>query len=107
MAWYILLTGKGKLLVIFFCHKVAAVTDNKEIKVAITAVVGRLDPISNPKTKTAPKNPKKTPVHCIQETFSFKSGPARALVSTGCKVTINAAIPVGKPFEIEKKTPPK
>ena len=41
------------------------------------------------------------------KTFSFKSGPARALVSIGCKVTINAAIPVGKPFEIEKKTPPK
>ena len=33
--------------------------------------------------------------------FSFKIGPAKAFVSTGCRVTIKAAIPVGKPIEIE------
>ena len=107
IAWYILLTGRGKLFVIFFCHKVAAVTDIKEINVAITPIVGRLDPISNPKTKIAPKKPKRTPTHCLHVTFSFNRGPAKQLVSIGCNVTINAAIPAGKPFEIEKKTPPK
>ena len=107
IAWYILLTGRGKLFVIFFCHKVAAVTDIKEINVAITPIVGRLDPISNPKTKIAPKKPKRTPTHCLHVTFSFNRGPAKQLVSIGCNVTINAAIPTGKPFEIEKKTPPK
>ena len=107
IAWYILLTGRGKLFVIFFCHKVAAVTDNNEINAAITAVVGRLDPISNPRTKTAPKKPKRTPIHCLHVTFSFNNGPAKELVNIGCNVTINAAIPVGNPLETEKKTPPK
>ena len=107
IAWYKLLTGKGKLLVIFFCHNVAAVTEIKEIKAATTPMVGKLEPISKPKTKTAPLNPSITPAHCLQVIFSFKSGPAKVFVSIGCKVTINAAIPVGKPLETEKKTPPK
>ena len=94
-------------MLFFFCHKVAAVTDIKEINAAITAPVGRFDPISKPKTKIAPKKPKKTPAHCLHVIFSFNNGPAKALVSIGCNVTINAAIPVGNPFETEKKTPPK
>ena len=102
-----MLTGRDKLFVIFFCHKVAVVTDIKEINVAITALVGRLNPMSKPKTRIAPKKPKRTPVHCLHVIFSFNKGPAKALVSIGCNVTINAAIPTGKPFEIEKKTPPK
>ena len=107
IAWYILLTVKGKLLVIFFCHKVAAVTDIKEMNAAKTAIIGRVFPISKPKTRIAPKKPKKTPIHCFQFTFSFKSFPAKAFVSIGCRVTINATIPVGNPCETEKKTPPK
>ena len=102
-----LLTGRGKLFVIFFCHKVAVVTDIKEINVAITALVGRLEPMSKPKTRIAPKKPKRTPVHCLHVTLSFNRGPAKILVSIGCNVTIKAAIPVGSPFAIEKKTPPK
>ena len=58
-------------------------------------------PISKPITKLAPINPKKTPNHFFQVIFSFKMGPANAFVKTGCKVTINAAIPVGRPIEIE------
>ena len=107
MAWYMLLTGKGRFILIFFCQRVAAVTDNREKKVAIIPITGRLEPTSNPKTNTAPKKPNKTPIHCLQVTFSFNIGPANIFVKIGCRVTIKAAIPAGKPFEIEKKTPPK
>ena len=100
-------TGKGKFKLIFFCQRVAAVTDMSEIKAAITPIVGRFEPISKPKTKIAPKNPSETPTHCFQVTFSFNSGPAKTLVKIGCKVTINATMLVGSPLEIEKKTPPK
>ena len=79
----------------------------KEIIVATIPMVGRLESISNPKTKIAPRKPKRTPVHCLHVTFSFKRGPAKELVNIGCNVTISAAIPVGKPFETEKNTPPK
>ena len=102
-----LLTGKGRFTLIFFCQRVAADTDNRETKAATTPIVGRFDPISKPKTNTAPKKPNKTPIHCFQVTFSFNIGPAKMFVKIGCRVTIKAAIPVGKPFEIEKKTPPK
>ena len=36
-----------------------------------------------------------------------RKGPAKAFVKIGCIVTISAVMPVGIPFEIEKKTPPK
>ena len=96
-----LLTDKGKLLLIFFCHKVEVVIANKAIKEDITPIIGNFEPISKPKTKPAPKNPSITPIHCLKETSSFKNLPAKALVKIGCKVTINAAIPVGTPTETE------
>ena len=96
-----LLTDKGKLLLIFFCHKVEVVIANNAMKEDITPITGRLDPISKPKTKAAPIKPSITPIHCLKETSSFKNLPARALVKMGCKVTINAAMPVGIPIETE------
>ena len=48
-----------------------------------------------------PINPRITPIHCLKVTFSPKNFPAKALVKIGCKVTINAAIPVGIPIETE------
>ena len=107
MAWYILLTDKGKFKLIFFCQRVAIVTDIREIKAAKIPIVGRFEPISKPKTKIAPRKPSNTPLHCFNVIFSLSRGPAKILVRIGCKVTIKAVIPVGTPFEIEKKTPPK
>ena len=102
-----LLTDSGKLVPIFFFYMVEVVIANKSIKEAITPITGRLAPISKPKTNAAPKKPSITPIHCLKETSSFKNLPAKELVKIGCKVTINAAIPVGTPTETEKKTPPK
>ena len=96
-----LLTDRGKLLPIFFCHKVEVVIASNATKEAITPITGRLVPISKPKTNTAPKKPSITPIHCLNETFSFKNLPAKALVNIGCKVTIKAAIPVGITIETE------
>ena len=45
--------------------------------------VGKIEPISKPKTKLAPRKPKITPIHCFQVTFSFNNGPAKAFVSIG------------------------
>ena len=101
IAWYILLTDKGKLLLIFFCQRVAEVTAIKEIKTAIIPRNGNELPISKPITKVAPVNPSNTPIHLFNVIFSFNIGPANAFVSTGCSVTIKAAIPVGRPIEIE------
>ena len=99
IAWYILLTDRGKLSLIFFCHSVEVVIARRAIKEDITPITGRLDPISKPKTRAAPINPSTTPTHCLKVTISSKNFPAKALVSIGCKVTINAAIPVGIPIE--------
>jgi len=96
-----LLTERGRLLFIFFCHNVELVIANKAINDDTTPMIGRLEPTSNPKTNTAPANPSTTPTHCLKETSSFKNFPAKALVKIGCKVTINAVIPVGIPIEIE------
>ena len=96
-----LLTDRGKLVPIFFCHKVEVVMANNAIKEAITPITGRLVPISKPKTNTAPKKPSITPIHCLKETSSPKNLPAKAFVKIGCKVTISAAIPVGIPIETE------
>ena len=52
-----LLTDKGKLLPIFFCHIVEVVIANNATKEAKTPIVGRLVPISKPKTNAAPKKP--------------------------------------------------
>ena len=51
-----LLTDKGKLLPNFFFHKVEVVIANNATKEAIIPKVGRLVPISKPKTNAAPKN---------------------------------------------------
>ena len=45
IAWYILLTDKGKLLLIFFCQSVAEVTAIKEINTAIIPPNGNDLPI--------------------------------------------------------------
>ena len=62
---------------------------------------GNVLPMSKPITKVAPINPRKTPIHLFNVIFSFNIGPANAFVSTGWSVTIKAAIPVGRPIEIE------
>ena len=100
-AWFILLTDKGRLLLIVFCQRVELVIAIKAIMVAINPAVGIFDPISKPRTNDAPTNPNKTPVHCLTDTFSFSIGPLKALVSIGWSVTIKAARPVGIPIEIE------
>ena len=102
-----LLTDKGKLLLSFFCHNVEEVIANNATNEDIIPIVGNVFPISKPKTKAAPIKPNRTPIHCFHVTFSFKIGPANAFVKIGWRVTINAAMPVGKPFDTEKKTPPR
>ena len=74
---------------------------------ATIPIVGRAPPISTPNTNADPINPRATPIHCFQPTCSLRKGPAKAFVKIGCIVTISAVMPVGMPFEIEKKTPPK
>ena len=86
---------------------VEAVIEINAIIVAINPSNGIFVPKSNPKTSVAPKNPSKTPIHCLKVTFSFNIGPLRIFVKIGWRVTINAAILVGIPIEIEKKTPPR
>ena len=54
-----------------------------------------------------PTKPIKIADHRFQPTYSLRKGPAKAFVKIGCIVTISAVIPVGIPFEMEKKTPPK
>ena len=102
-----MLTVTGNLLLTFLCQIVEEVIAIRATIDAKIPIKGNVFPTSNPKTKDAPINPKTTPIHCFHVTFSFSIGPARAFVNIGCKVTINAAIPVGNPFETEKKTPPK
>ena len=79
-----------------------------DVVIAINATIvatnpqkGISEPTSKPKTKAAPINPSKTPIHCFLVTFSPSMGPLNAFVNTGCNVTIKAAIPVGIPIEIE------
>ena len=101
IAWYKLLTDKGKLSVIFFCNIVELVIAIKAMKDDTTPIRGKLLPISNPNTSKAPTNPKKIPIHCLKETFSFKILPAKIFVNIGCKVTIKAVTAVGIPMETE------
>ena len=96
-----LLEESERLLLSFFCHKVEKVIAKRLIKAAKTPFKGRLLPISNPKTRAAPKKPKTIPIHCNFDIFSFNKGPAKMFVNTGCNVTIKAVIPVGIPIEIE------
>ena len=91
----------------YFASCLPWVTANKEIKTANIPIDGNFEPTSKPKTIEAPKKPSKTPTHCFQVTFSFNKGPAKAFVKIGWRVTIKAAIPVGSPFDTEKKTPPR
>ena len=51
--------------------------------VAANPNMGMSEPTSKPKTNVAPKNPSKTPIHCLIVTFSFNIGPPRALVRIG------------------------
>ena len=102
-----MLTGKGILPLNFFWKRVADVIDIKAMKEAIIPMVGRVPPISTPNNNAAPINHKTTHIHCFQPTCSLRNGPAKAFVKIGCIVTISAVMPVGIPFEIEKKTPPK
>lgn len=59
-----MLTGRGKLLLSFFCQIVEVVMAIKATIVATKPRIGILDPTSKPKTKAAPIKPKKTPIHC-------------------------------------------
>ena len=96
-----MLTDSGKSSLSFFCHSVPVVTAAKAINEATIPIVGRPSPTSNPKTNRVPQKPKKIPIHCRQVTTSFKTGPANIAVRIGCKQTIKAVIPTGKPFDIE------
>ena len=60
---------------------------NVEVVIAIKATIVAilqtqegLDPISKPKTKAAPIKPKKTPIHCLIDTFSSNIGPLKHLL---------------------------
>ena len=81
--------------------------DIKAMNEAIIPIVGRAPPISTPNTSAEPINPRATPIHCFHPTCSLRKGPAKAFVKIGCIVTISAVMPVGIPFEMEKKTPPR
>ena len=107
IAWYMLLTDKGKLLLSFFCQIVEVVIAIKDIIVATKPIIGIYEQTSKPSTIAAPTKPRRTPIDYFIVTFSFNIGPLNAFVRIGWRVTINAAIPVGIPLEIEKKTPPK
>ena len=75
-----MLTGRGKLLLSFFCQIVEVVMAIKATIVATKPRIGILDPTSKPKTKAAPIKPKKTPIHYLIDTFSSNIGPLRAFV---------------------------
>ena len=77
------------------------------MKEAIIPIVGRAPPISTPNTNADPRNPRATTIHCLHPTCSLRKGQDKAFVKIGCIVTISAVMPVGIPFDIEKKTPPK
>ena len=77
--------------------------DIKAMNEAIIPIVGRVPPTSTPRTNAEPINPKATPNHCFHPTCSLRKGPAKAFVKIGCIVTISAVMPVGIPFDIEKK----
>ena len=53
------------------------------ITVETNPIVGISEPISKAKTIAAPEKPKRTPIHCFIETFSFNSVPLYTLVSIG------------------------
>ena len=57
-----LLTDKGKLLLIFFCQSVELVIANNAMKDDTTPITGSFEPISNPKTNVAPTNPRAIPL---------------------------------------------
>ena len=78
-----LLTDNGKLLLNFFCQSVEVVIAINATKADKIPIRGNVFPISNPKTRVAPINPRITPTHCFQVTFSFNTGPAKAFVNIG------------------------
>ena len=63
IACYILLTGRGISLLIFFCQIVEVVIAIKAITAAIKPFMGNVNPISKPITIIAPVNPSTTPIH--------------------------------------------
>ena len=91
---------KSRLILMHQTHS-NKVIEIKDIIVAISPKSGILEPKSIPKTKDAPTNPNKTPIHCFKFTFSLSIGPLNIFVKIGWRVTIKAAIPVGIPIEIE------
>ena len=78
-----MLTDNGKLLLNFFCQSVEEVIAINETNAAKTPATGIVEPISKPKTKAAPMNPKIIPIHCYHVTFSFSNGPAKIFVKFG------------------------
>ena len=74
---------------------------------AIIPKRGIVFPISNPMTKIVPINPNNIPIHWVIVTFSFKIGPLKILVKTGCKPTIKAERVADNPTLYEKNTPPR
>ena len=78
-----MLTAKGIFLLNFFCQIVDKVIEIKDIIVANSPKSGILEPKSIPKTKDAPTNPNKTPIHCFKFTFSFSIGPLNIFVKIG------------------------
>ena len=81
---------KDKLFVNFFCHIVAVVAPINATIDATTPKIGIDLPISNPITNTVPIKPKIIPIHWVEVTLSFKIGPDKIFVKTGCKPTIKA-----------------
>ena len=100
-------TLKDNLFVNFFCQIVAVVAPIRATIEAIIPKIGIDFPTSNPITNIVPINPSKIPIHWVKVTFSFKMGPLKMLVNTGCNPTINADRVADKPTLYEKNTPPK
>ena len=86
---------------------VAVVAPIKATIDAITPTTGIDFPISNPITNTVPIRPSSIPIHWVVLTFSFKMGPDKIFVNTGCKPTMSAERVADKPTLYEKKTPPR
>ena len=65
----------------------------------IIPIKGIVFPISKPITSIVPLRPNMIPTHWIIVTFSFKIGPLKIFVKTGCKPNIKAESDADKPSE--------
>ena len=58
-------------------------------------------------TSAIPTRPAANPIHCNRATRSPSTAPTRHAVTIGCRPTISAETPAGRPSAIDQKTPPR